>query len=232
MPDSTFNSSTRIKAVTLDVGGTLLYPWPSVGHVYAEIAARHGVKTFSAEQLTERFKAAWRAQHSFEYSRADWAALVAEVFGNCQPPSSTFFGELYDRFAEADTWKIFDDVIPTLEALRSHGVPLAVISNWDERLRGLLRKLNLDTYFEAFAISCEVGFPKPSQVIFRHAAAALDLRPDAILHVGDSFEMDVAGARAAGFQALRIHRGNKPPQDSLHSLAQLPAILGEVAPKD
>jgi putative hydrolase of the HAD superfamily len=218
----------KIKAVTFDVGGTLIEPWPSVGHVYAEVAARHGHKIFSVEQLDARFKAAWRARRNFEYARQDWAALVDEVFGNAtgNPPGGKFFPELYERFAEPDAWRIFDDVEPMLQVLASRGVRLGVISNWDERLRGLLRRLRLDRYFESFAISCEVGFPKPSRIIFQKAAAELDLQPDAILHVGDSVEMDIEGAKAAGFHALRIRRAAAETANTdLHSLAELPARI-------
>src|ERR1035438_1017740 len=65
-----------IQAVTFDVGGTLIGVWPSVGHVYAEVAARHGINGLSAVSLNRRFAAAWRAATDFSHSRADWAALV------------------------------------------------------------------------------------------------------------------------------------------------------------
>jgi len=221
----------RIKAVTFDVGGTLIEPWPSVGHVYAEVAARHGLKNLSAEELNARFKTAWRAREHFDYTRQDWAQLVDEVFGG---PVATvldgkFFAELYERFAQPDAWHIYDDVEPALNALASRGIQLAVISNWDERLRGLLRRLKLDRYFEAFAISCEVGFPKPARAIFQQAALDLDLRASAILHVGDSFELDIEGAKTAGFHALQIHRGAKDTSSNdLHSLAELPARIDQL----
>ena len=224
----------QIKAVTFDVGGTLIEPWPSVGHVYAEVAARHGLKTFSAEQLNARFKQAWRARKNFGYSRNDWEELVTEVFGpDSKPSSETFFGELYDRFAQPDAWHLFEDVVPALDALASREIKLAVISNWDERLRGLLQALKLDRYFEAFAISCEVGFPKPSPVIFEHAAAKLGLSVGSILHIGDSLEMDIDGARAAGFQAMQIHRRAVAlANNGIHSLAGLPAKIAKLQSKD
>jgi putative hydrolase of the HAD superfamily len=221
----------QIKAVTFDVGGTLIEPWPSVGHVYAEVAARHGLKNLSPEQINSRFKAAWKNREHFDYTRQDWARLVDEVFGEpiATAPGGTFFADLYERFANPDVWRIFEDVEPTLNALASRGIRLAVISNWDERLRGLLRRLNLSRYFEAFAISCEVGFTKPSRFIFQQAAVDLDLRPSAILHVGDSFELDIEGAKAAGFQALRIHRTAKEASSKdLHSLAELPPRFDEL----
>jgi len=213
----------QIKAVTFDVGGTLLEPWPSVGHVYAEVAARHGLKNFSPEQLNARFKTAWRARQTFRHSRNEWNELVTEVFGGSTPPG--FFAELYDRFAEPEAWHLYDDVLPALDLLASRQIKLAIISNWDERLRPLLHKLKLDRYFETFAISWEVGFPKPSRVIFDHAANALNVPAASILHVGDSPEMDVAGATGAGFHAVQIHRGRAASKTGISSLGELAAII-------
>src|SRR6059058_1740055 len=90
----------KIQAVTFDVGGTLIRPWPSVGHVYADVAGRHGVKNLSPETLNRNFAAAWRARRNFQHTREDWARLVDQVFrGICQPPPSrTFFPSIYERF--------------------------------------------------------------------------------------------------------------------------------------
>jgi putative hydrolase of the HAD superfamily len=219
----------QIKAVTFDVGGTLIEPWPSVGHIYAEVAARHGLKNLSAGALNTRFRAAWKARLGFAHSRFAWAELVDEVFAGLIPdaPSRTFFAALYERFAEANAWRIFEDVIPALDSLATHGIKLGVISNWDERLRPLLRSLNLDQYFEMFAISYEVGVCKPSAAIFNHAADKLGFPAGDILHVGDSLELDVTGAKAAGFHSLRIDRAAGQP-DELRSLAELPAKMGQL----
>lgn len=214
----------EVQAVTFDIGGTLIEPWPSVGHVYAEVAARHGFKNISPKLLNARFRKAWSAGQPFEHSRTAWEKLVDEVFlGICEPPSRTFFPGLYDRFSEPDAWRILDDVAPVLGTLASRGIKLGVISNWDERLRGLLRVLELDRFFQAFAISCEIGVPKPSRVIFEKAAAELGLPAHAILHVGDSLEMDIAGARAAGFHALQINRSaTDAAAERMVTLAELP----------
>jgi putative hydrolase of the HAD superfamily len=205
----------QIQAITFDIGGTLIQPWPSVGHVYAEVAARHGVRNVSAELLEARFKQAWQALRNFTETRAGWEELVDEAFEGlaAEPPSTTFFPELYDRFAQAEAWHIFDDVRPTLDALTARGIRLGVISNWDERLRELLRRLRLDTYFEIIIVSCEVGSSKPAPGIFAHAASRLGLPPASILHVGDSLEMDVAGARAAGFCPVQVARQQVSPGD-------------------
>src|SRR5687767_14281640 len=96
------NPFTSIQAVTFDVGGTLIHPWPSVGHVYADVAARNGVKHLSPASLNNNFANAWRARRNFNHSSEDWAALVDRTFAGLveTSPSQSFFPAIYQRFAE------------------------------------------------------------------------------------------------------------------------------------
>jgi putative hydrolase of the HAD superfamily len=199
----------RIEAVTFDVGGTLIQCWPSVGHVYADVAASYGHRHLSPAVLNRRFKLAWQNFKRFRHTHAQWAALVDTTFqGLIEPlPSKTFFPQLFERFAEPISWQIFDDVIPTLEALKASGLRLGIISNWDDRLRPLLRKLRLQPYFQTIVVSCEVGPPKPSPRMFATACDALGCNPGNTLHVGDSRKMDFQGALEAGLQARWLRRG-------------------------
>ena len=216
--------ANSIKAVTFDVGGTLIEPWPSVGHVYAEAAARHSVKELCIEDLNRRFGVAWRTRRDFGYTRTDWAALVDETFADlCNPlPSQSFFDELYQRFAEPDAWRIHEDVLPTLEALAGRRLALGIVSNWDERLRPLLGRLGLDRFFQTIVISVEAGCRKPDTAIFRRAAKQLGLPTGSILHVGDSLTEDVDGADAAGMRSVLLARNGKVPAASaIVSLAEL-----------
>ena len=221
-------ADANVQAVTFDAGGTLIQPWPSVGRVYAEVAAQHGVKNLSPEKLDKKFAAAWRTKKNFQHTHEDWAELVDQTFaGLCvSRPSQTFFRAIYQRFAELGAWRMYDDVLPALDALASKDIPLAVISNWDARLRPLLQQFRLDRYFEIIVVSCEVGFAKPSPVIFEHAAKKLGIAPEHIVHVGDSPKEDVAGAKAAGVGALLIDRDNKAVEAGrISSLRQLEVLL-------
>jgi len=216
-----------IQVVTFDAGSTLIEPWPSVGHIYSQVAARHGIVDLSPEFLNRRFAAAWRAFPQPLHRAADWARLVDEVFAGLTPvaPSQTFFPELYDRFTRPDAWRIYDDVEPALSSLAARGLRLGVISNWDERLRPLLQVLNLARHFETIIVSCEVGVTKPAPEIFREAVGRFGVPPGAMLHVGDSLEADAQGARAAGFRAVRIVRGSPPSDGTLRSLRELPSLV-------
>jgi FMN phosphatase YigB (HAD superfamily) len=96
------NRLRNIRAVTFDVGGTLVDPWPSVGHVYAEVATRHGVKDISPDMLNRRFVAAWRARKESAQTEAAWAEIADRVFLGltARSPSQTFFPELYRYFSD------------------------------------------------------------------------------------------------------------------------------------
>lgn len=215
--------SHPIQAVTFDVGGTLVVPHPSVGEVYHRVAVRHRVAGTTPELLERRFHAAWNSARSSPERREDWESLVDAVFAGLAkaPPSQTFFGELYDEFGRAHAWRVLPEVIPTLEALAGQGVDLGIVSNWDDRLRPLLKELRLDRYFSCFAISCEAGFAKPSPVIFQEALRQLGCPAASVLHVGDALREDFAGAMSAGLAALHLRRDASPRDLQIQSLEEV-----------
>ena len=89
----------------------------------------------------------------------------------------------------------------------------------------LHRKLR--KYLEIVLVSREVGFNKPSPVIFEEALRKLGLPPASVLHVGDSRREDVDGARAAGIQGLELVRnGPRVHDDQIASLGELATRLG------
>ncbi len=213
-----------IRAVTFDVGGTLIAPWPSVGGVYAQVAAQFGVEV-AAEALDAQFARAWAAKKNFSHRRSEWSELVRQTFDGLTVarPSEKLFDTLYKHFATAAAWRIFDDVETCLRELKRRGLKLGIISNWDERLRPLLRDLKLDHYFDSIVISGPGGIQKPDDRIFQTAAMELKVEPAGILHIGDSASEDVAGARAAGLHALLLARGQT--RGAMNSLRFLPALI-------
>jgi putative hydrolase of the HAD superfamily len=216
-----------IRAVTFDVGGTLIEPWPSVGHVYSQVAAGFGLRC-EPKLLNEGFAQAWRGRSSFNYTRAEWFEVVRQSFTSVGEVSPDLFAAIYERFSGERCWKIYDDVRPTLDTLKASGLRLAVISNWDERLIPLLDRLELTQYFEQIFVSSAVGAHKPAPVIFRKAAHHFNLPPNEILHIGDSETEDLRGATDAGFHARRIRRRGVLSVHDLTSLSEIPGdVLGQ-----
>ena len=218
---------SSLRAVTFDVGGTLMEPWPSVGHIYAGVASECGLANLQPEILNLRFAAAWQVKQEFDHSQAAWRKVVDAAFAGLVIGTETFFPELYQRFGQASAWRKFDDVAPCLERLKRCGLKLGIISNWDERLRPLLEQLRLAQSFDTIVISCEHGCCKPSRQIFQRAAELLALPASAVLHVGDNVEEDCAGARAAKFNALLLNRRGKTGRRGIASLRDLLADQGE-----
>ena len=222
-------ASFPIQGLSFDVGGTLIDVWPSVGHAYARVAARHGCADLEPSLLTERFLAAWRERSpGFDYSRDSWAAVVRSTFAHAgalaQDP--VFFHDLYNHFAKAEPWRVYPDVVPILQTLRLRGFKLAVTSNWDDRLRPLLGDLQLLSYFDYITVSGELGVHKPHRAIFSATANGLGLPPDSIVHVGDHWTEDVLGARAAGMKAVHLRRGGIQGSEGVEGLGELWAYLG------
>jgi putative hydrolase of the HAD superfamily len=202
-----FSRFKDYRAVTFDVGGTLIEPHPSVGAVYAEVARRFGIEA-NPDVVTGCFYRAWKERGQFDYTRAAWSELVCASFQDFGVISPECFSAIYEAFAEPSAWRIFPDVLPALAALRSANMRMGIISNWDERLRPLLRALHLSDYFEEIVISHEVGYAKPKRQIYQAALETLRLPASQILHMGDGRRENFEGARDAGFAALLLDRSN------------------------
>src|SRR3974390_3067287 len=115
-----------IRAVTFDVGGTLIEPWPSVGHVYADVAKRHGWPELSDEALNRGFGKAWASLSVFRYTKAEWLGLVKATFKEviAEPVGLALFSELYEQFSAPESWHVYEDVVPTLQVLSRRGLKL------------------------------------------------------------------------------------------------------------
>ncbi|HEY5742404.1 MAG TPA: HAD-IA family hydrolase, partial [Terrimicrobiaceae bacterium] len=116
-----------------------------------------------------------------------------------------WFDELYDHFANPGVWVLYDDAVRCLDRLAGR-FRLAVISNFDGRLRRVLEDLGVAQSFEQLFISSEMGCEKPDQEIFRRALKVMDVEPGKCLHAGDDPERDWTGAAAAGIPVFPVQR--------------------------
>ncbi|MDZ4816070.1 MAG: HAD-IA family hydrolase [Verrucomicrobiota bacterium] len=227
----------NIQGVLLDVGGTMIHTSKPVGQIYAEAAERFGGK-LDPLSMQSAFGKAFKDIGSLEFTVATarikyeewWRQIVFKSLERGAAGASAeflqrkeeYFQYLYQLFTKKDMWQIYPDVIPTLTSLKSKGLKTAIVSNWDHRLRPLLRELDLELYFDAIVISCEVGYEKPDPRIFHHAADRLNLAPETLVHIGDSRKNDFEGAHAAGITSLLIARPEQNLTDLLNEILSLP----------
>jgi putative hydrolase of the HAD superfamily len=207
-----------VRAVTLDAAGTLFDVAEPVGATYARIAAAHGI-ALDAGAVERGFRVAFAGAPPLafpgaspvrlaDHERAWWYTVVRAAFGRAggSPAFDPCFAELYTHYARPDAWRVHADVPDALRALRTRGLRLGVVSNFDGRLPGLMAGLGLAPLVDAVTHSSLAGAAKPDPAIFHAALTRLGVAPPEALHVGDDPRADVEGARAAGMHALLVDR--------------------------
>ena len=214
-----------IRAILFDAAGTLFYLTKTVGDHYAHVGREVGLD-LDVQKLESAFHAAWQQmprRPAIDGPRESddkgwWREHVSHVFDQVAPSVNeldrdNFFEVAYEHFAEAGVWELYPEVPEVLEQLRPH-FQLAVISNFDGRLRFILQHLGISNYFGYIFISSELGADKPDPEIFRRALNLIDLNANEVLHVGDDPERDWKAAKAAGLSVFRLDR----PKNSLRDL--------------
>src|SRR5215213_7251244 len=204
---------SEICAVFFDIGGTLVYPHPSFAGIIARVLGEHGVRATEEqiaaleprvfEEIDRHQAAGGTFTRSDDESRQFWYSIYAlflEHLGVAEPGELP--KRLYDEFIKYETYRLYPDTLPALQALRARGVQLGVISNWEGWLEPLMLHLEIHVFFDAHTISGHHGIEKPDPRIFQIALDSLGVRADQAAHVGDSISADVVGARQAGLRAV------------------------------
>jgi putative hydrolase of the HAD superfamily len=214
-----------IKAIFFDAVGTLFHLTTSVGDNYAVVADEIGLKLDPAA-LDRTFFAAWKKMPPRaaidgprENDDKDWWRELVDLLLNNVAPSlneldrDNFFEIAYEHFAEAGVWEAYPEVVEVLEKLEPR-FELAVVSNFDGRLRMILEHLGISKFFKHVFVSSEIGADKPDPEIFRRALRFSGFDADQVLHAGDDPERDWKAATVAGLSIFELDR----PKNSLRDL--------------
>jgi putative hydrolase of the HAD superfamily len=211
---------TPLKAVLFDSGGVLMQPiggrWnpradfePTVLRHYPRITADRFAEAIS---VGDRFMAAAESTPDLD----DYHTAMLEYLGVVA--STDLLAELVRTVPATVVLELFDDVVETLEILRSRGVRMAVVSDAWPNLPQLHADLGIDDYFEAYAISAVLGCRKPDPRMYRHASDALGLQPAECVFVDDGPDL-VAAALKLGYQGRWMQRTG-----AHHADAAVPAV--------
>ena len=218
-----------IKAIFFDAVGTLFRLTNRVGDHYALVAAEVGLN-LNAEELDRAFISAWNQmphRDAIDGPRENddkdwWRELVDLVLDQvapslCDLDRDNFFEIAYEHFAEAGVWELYPEVVEVLEKVFSR-FQLAVVSNFDGRLRFILEHLGISRFFAHVFVSSELGADKPGPEIFRRALKLINLSPRKVLHVGDDPLRDWAAAKSAGLSIFELDRKKYTLRDLLSIL--------------
>ena len=221
-------------AILLDALGTLVALEPPGPLLRAELLERFGIR-LTEEEAGRGISAEigyYRAH--LDEGRDDSSLRVlrtrcAEVLRSALPSSPDLdrvdSQALTEALLAALRFTPFPDVVGSLAAARGRGQRLVVVSNWDASLHHVLARLGLAALLDGIVTSAEAGARKPSPAIFERALNVAGVGPHDAVHVGDSIDEDVAGAAAAGIDAILVLRDGRGAPAGVRTIASLAELV-------
>jgi len=219
----------KFDAVLFDAADTLFTTRGSVGEIYASVARKFR-STASPADIQSAFERHFPRSGplSTDNEKQWWKDVVHRVFTDVGMVESfdVFFDQVYELFRDSRGWMLFPETREVLEALRSRGLKLGVVSNFDSRLYAVLKDLRILEFFDGVTICSETGFAKPQPEIFRAATLSLKVRPDRTLYTGDSLVDDYVAGRDAGLETWLLDRSDRyAAMKSVRRIATLRDLL-------
>ena len=197
-----------VETLFLDAGGVLLFPnWNRISrsmarqgvHVApeqlaaADAPARHGIDTARVVGSTDD---AQRGQRYF-----DVLLRIAGV--QASPATAAALKDLQAYHDECNLWELVsEDGRSSLAAIRGLGVRVVLVSNANGTLQRHVDRLGLRSLLDAVVDSHDEGIEKPDPRVFHRVLERVGAAPATTVHVGDFYQIDIVGARAAGLRAV------------------------------
>ena len=222
----------RTRAVLLDALGTLVYFESPAPRLRAALREQLGLEvTEAAAAAAMKAEIAHYRAHLHEGRDAESLAALRRSSAEAMRPAlatGAATEDLTRALLAALCFRAYPDAAPALLALRSRGLRIVVVSNWDHSLHERLEETGLAPLVDGAVASAELGHAKPGRAIFERALELAGADAAGALHAGDSPEEDVAGALAAGLRAVLVARDGPPAAPAgvpvIGSLAELPPL--------
>ncbi len=191
----------------------------------------------TAEGLAAHATQAADAMESAAGSDQERAAVYLEALFRSSGVPAQRMGEVRECLAhlhdERHLWcSVRDRTHESLSRLRDAGLRLGIVSNSDGRVEQALAEAGLREYFDVVIDSSLVGIEKPDPAIFQAALDALGVRPEEALYVGDLYEVDVVGARAAGIEAVLLTPAGSPSNRRCHTAVSIAELVDSLLPRE
>jgi putative hydrolase of the HAD superfamily len=221
-----------VETLFLDAGGVLIEPdWTRI----AAILARHGIAVApgalaAADPAAKReldrpavIDATDDRKRAAMYYRTVLARAGARRT-EAQEDAAT--AALVAEHALRNLWSVVPPgVRESLARLRAAGTRLVVVSNANGKIREHFEGIDFASPFDHVIDSGVLGIEKPDPGIFREALRVSGARPETTLHIGDFYEIDVVGARAAGLRAVLVDPAGLHADRDCERAPSLPAFV-------
>jgi putative hydrolase of the HAD superfamily len=234
------SGTPAIRVVFFDAADTLFHVQGSVAEIYLSHAEQFGFprQADSLAAITQAFSRAFREAPPPVFAATDpvqikqserlwWFDIVHNVFYRVGmfERFDDFFERVFEVFEDPASWRLFPETASTLARLKTQGLELGIISNFDSRLFPVMRGLGIADAFDTVTISSLAHAAKPAPKIFQLALDKHAVDPEEALHVGDSLRDDVEGARTSGLHAVLLDRSGKQPGGSVRAIRTLDEVF-------
>lgn len=233
-----------IEMVFLDAGETILHPYPSFSELFARVCRDNGREVSPAEVTAVRERLAPHlidlahedgadppalgTSVSAAESRLFWTYLYRRFLAELGIDDQALADRLFGTFTSTASYRLYDDVLDTLDRLHAAGLRLGLISNFETWLQEMLVELEVGHLFEVTVISGVEGVEKPDPGIYRLALERGGVAPANAVHVGDSEALDVIPARRAGMHTVLLDRAGRYPDPTGPTITSLRDLLATV----
>jgi putative hydrolase of the HAD superfamily len=225
-------ASRSLRAVLFDAGNTLVFL------DYERMAAGVGAALslpLTGQQLAGGAVEAARAMERSAGNDQERAATYLEALFRLAGVANERMPEVRDclrrMHGERHLWcSVQEHTRDALSRLRTAGLRLGVVSNSDGRAEQALAAAGLREYFDVVIDSSIFGTEKPDPAIFQAALDALGVAPEDALYVGDLYEVDVVGARAAGMEAVLLTSSEATPAHPCRTATSIDELVNAILP--
>lgn len=210
-----FKSLNPISVLSFDLDDTLYDNKPVIAAAEAAMLAsltQHApiTKGYNSDFWWQQRRLLAKTQPEIRHDIGRWRLLGIEaglIELGLTPCEAGEIAELaYDAFWQARTSiSIAPDVTQLLTELAKQYQLIAITNG-----NACIKKMGLGDLFEFSLQAGPDGRMKPYPDLFVTAAARLNVKPKAILHIGDSHRADVLGALKAGCQAAWLDHYQQP----------------------
>ncbi len=221
-----------LRAVLFDVDFTLFRPGPELGpEGYRRVGERHGLalQPWRYEEARTAAIQALQGEGRFVHDDEIWIAFTEKIvrgMGGDANGARECATDMVREWERHENFSLYEDALAVLDELRRHGLKIGLVTNGQRDLEEFVAHHRLDV--DAMVGSRLHGRTKPHPSIFVAALRLLEVQPGEAAMVGDSYEDDIAGARALGMRAILLDRDGLRPDEPerIDTLLALPAALG------
>jgi putative hydrolase of the HAD superfamily len=223
-----------LRTVFLDAGGVLVFPnWTRI----SAGLAKHGVfvdpaalaRSEAPAKRTLDVGATIKATNDAGRGWIYFNLILEHAGVPVGPATEAALQELHAYHQESNLWELIaPDVMPVLARLRARGLHLTIVSNANGKVRVLFDRLALTGLVDCILDSHEEGVEKPDPRFFDIALARSGATRETTIHVGDLYNVDVVGARAAGLRAVLLDEAGLYPEADCPRVQSLTELADQI----